>query len=404
MKKYIALLTTMLVSLFAINSFAWAPPPPPINGGYVVDLSNKLTQNQISQLNKKVEAVNQSTKNEMGALVLASMDGENIEDVAQATFRAWGLGKKGLDNGVLVVIAIAERKSRIQTGKGVEGDLPDLKCNDILKNSLNPNIKRGDFYNGLDSTFSAIASSIESRRAAATAKPVVREQDQERPRPAVGGCSVSSPGLLADGSNARGVILLVLTMSTFFGLLVYSIVRRAAKRARLEQELEEQEARNIRLERSRIRREQELRAQMLRQEEEENNRVTTKMQAVTVVKPAPEKKTVSVKKETVVAAAASATSLAAAALLASQEKEAVAAKLRAERDAAEARARRKRQDEERAESARRRRDEESSRSSYSSGGYSSGSDWGSSSSGGFDSGGSGFGGGDSGGGGSSSDW
>lgn len=162
MKNKIAIMIGILVMFITNISFAYDPPKLT---GYVVDVASKLSTQQLSDLNTKLSRLNKSTKNEFAALIIPSLNGNSIEDVAQDTFKSWGIGKAGLDNGVLVVIAVAERKYRIQTGKGVEGDLTDLQCNDILRNTLAPFLKKGDFYGGLNATFNSISPLVKSRSA-----------------------------------------------------------------------------------------------------------------------------------------------------------------------------------------------------------------------------------------------
>ena len=174
MKNYFLILVYLFLVLFTTNSFAFDPPKP---NGYIMDLAGKLTTEQVQQLNSKLESINKNTKNEFAALIIPSLNGDSIEDVAHTTFNTWKVGKVGLDNGVLVVIAVADRKSRIEVGKGVEGDLTDLQSNDILRKTLAPCLRQGDFYGGLNSTFDSISSTIESRKTASTtakvAKPLV---------------------------------------------------------------------------------------------------------------------------------------------------------------------------------------------------------------------------------------
>ena len=167
MNKFLSFVMVLMVTMFTSVAFAWSPPPAPADGGYVVDLTGKLSSAHKSLLNHKIEQMNRDTANEYGILLVPSMNGATIEDVANSTYRAWGVGKKGLDNGCLIVVAVAERKSRIETGKGVEGDVPDLKANDILKRNLNPHLRNGDFYGGFDETLTALNSQIVSHRAEA---------------------------------------------------------------------------------------------------------------------------------------------------------------------------------------------------------------------------------------------
>lgn len=168
MKKYILLILSLL--LITTNSLAYTPPSAPADGTYVVDKAGVLSAEQIAALNLKIEATNKETKNEFGILIVSDMDGDDIEDVANATFKSWHIGKAGLDNGCLIVIAIKERKSRIETGKGVEGEVTDLQANDILLNHLNPYLKRRDFFGGLNETLDALSALITHRAGPASSK------------------------------------------------------------------------------------------------------------------------------------------------------------------------------------------------------------------------------------------
>jgi uncharacterized membrane protein YgcG len=91
--------------------------------------------------------------------------GQDIRDVGIATGKAWGVGKKDLDNGVMIVWSPGDRKIGIETGKGVEGDLPDLKCNDIIRNVMGPNFRQKNFVGGLSGAFVAISADIADHRA-----------------------------------------------------------------------------------------------------------------------------------------------------------------------------------------------------------------------------------------------
>lgn len=162
MKYWISLVGALILTLFTTTALAFSPPPAPTLG-YVVDQAGKLSASDIAALNAKIENVKTSTSNEIGILIVQSLGGENIEDVTHATFKEWKVGKAGLDNGVLVVWAPAERKVRIQTGKGVEGDLTDLQANDII-GKMKPYLRSGDGAGALGLAVDQIGGTIESRR------------------------------------------------------------------------------------------------------------------------------------------------------------------------------------------------------------------------------------------------
>lgn len=163
MKKILTTLISTMILLFAGSVFAFTPPPPPENGWFVLDQAGKLTPDQITSLNQKIENMSKVSKNEFAVVILKSLDGEEIAEVAQNIFRTWGIGKMGLNNGVLLLISIDERKTRIQTGKNIEGELPDLLCSDILSKTLRPRLKSGDFFGGINATLDDLSSHLESR-------------------------------------------------------------------------------------------------------------------------------------------------------------------------------------------------------------------------------------------------
>lgn len=204
MKYLISLLSVIFVTLFASAALAWTPPSAPTTG-YVVDKSGKLSAGDIQKLNDKIEGIKTSTSNEIGVLLLASLDGENIEDATHAVFKEWKVGKAGLDNGVLVVLSIGDRKSRIQTGRGVEGDLTDLQSKDIL-NDMRPYLRSGNFYGALDFAVTKIGGTLESRHAQVLhgGEAGVRTQSESAP---VTTSDSSSPGAWLIGVPVVGALL-----------------------------------------------------------------------------------------------------------------------------------------------------------------------------------------------------
>lgn len=180
MKYLISLIVTLCVTLFAASAFAFTAPPAP-DTGYIVDRADVLSNGEISSLNSKIDNIKASTENEIGILVLASLGGENIEDVTHAVFKEWKVGKLGKDNGVLIVLAVNDRKIRIQTGKDVEGDLTDLQANDIIQ-KMKPLLKSKNYVGALGLAVDNINSTLESRKVstapASTPKPTTSSADE----------------------------------------------------------------------------------------------------------------------------------------------------------------------------------------------------------------------------------
>ena len=156
--KLLAAALTLFALLFAFPARA-AFTPPPLTG-HVVDTAGKLSEEDIAYLDRKLEGVRARTGFDIVAFVPGSLEGEDIEDVAYKAFNAWKLGQKGEDNGVLLVIAPAERRVRIETGKGVGGALTDLQSNDILRKTINPLLQQDRYRDAIDQGATAIARTL----------------------------------------------------------------------------------------------------------------------------------------------------------------------------------------------------------------------------------------------------
>lgn len=147
--------------LFVIAGSARAAfEPPPQNAHHVVDTAGKLTDADVRHLDDKLERYWEATTNDVAVVLFASLDGDTIEDACYHTARAWKLGDKGKDNGVLLCIAPNERAIWIATGKGVGGDLTDLQSNDIVMHVVAPRLKRDQFREGVDEGTDAIIDAL----------------------------------------------------------------------------------------------------------------------------------------------------------------------------------------------------------------------------------------------------
>ncbi|APR85908.1 methanol dehydrogenase [Minicystis rosea] len=155
----LASLLAVLGAILTMATSAFAFKPPPLNG-HVMDTAGKLSQADIQYLDAKLSGYRQQTGFAIVAFIVGSLEGEPIDDVAYTTFNAWGVGEKGKDNGVLLVIAPNERKVRIETGKGVGGELTDLQSNDIIRQVIAPLLQQNRFREAIDEGTGAIAKAL----------------------------------------------------------------------------------------------------------------------------------------------------------------------------------------------------------------------------------------------------
>ena len=133
---------------------------PPLTGR-IVDLARALPAQDSEQLSARLEAHEQQTGNQVAVLILPSLEGEPVEEYSHRVATTWRLGRKGTDNGVLLLIALKERKLRIEVGYGLEGTLTDLRSAHIIRNEIVPRFKAGDIPAGVRAGTDAILQTIE---------------------------------------------------------------------------------------------------------------------------------------------------------------------------------------------------------------------------------------------------
>jgi uncharacterized protein len=156
------LLTAMLLS--AVTAVALDVP---FLSGRVTDNAEVLNDATRRALTERLKAHEDRTGDQIVVLTVPSLEGENIEEYAVRIFESWKLGKKGKDNGVLVIVAPKDRRMRIEVGYGLEGTLTDLAAGRIVRNVMTPRFKAGDYNGGIEAGVQAILDLLEKGKAPA---------------------------------------------------------------------------------------------------------------------------------------------------------------------------------------------------------------------------------------------
>lgn len=146
------------VLLIAVAAFALDVPPLT---GRVVDLARVLPADVAASLANDLAAHETKTSNQVAVLILPSLEGEPIESFSHRVGTTWKLGHKGSDNGVLLLVALRERKVRIEVGYGLEGTLTDLRSAHIIRNEIVPHFRAGDLPGGIVAGVQAILGTID---------------------------------------------------------------------------------------------------------------------------------------------------------------------------------------------------------------------------------------------------
>ena len=195
---------SFLVGFFALLTVARADVPLPKFDQRCKDLAGIMTEEERLDLDRRLVAYEQATENQIAILIVPSLDGEPIEDLSFRVAKAWKLGAKGKDTGILITAAIKERRVRIEVGKGLEGDLTDLESSLIIREKMKPFTQKERWHDA----FASALAAIETKLSGKAYGPV-----PEMPR----------------GSAARGTDVQGYFFTALFLLVVVFIVIRAIK-------------------------------------------------------------------------------------------------------------------------------------------------------------------------------
>ena len=164
----------LLLALAALAASAADTIPVPKLSGRVVDLSGTLDASQQQAIAAKLAAFEQAKGSQVAVLLVPTIGTETIEEFATRVTDEWKLGRAGVDDGVLFVVAKQERRMRIQTGRGVQGVLTDALSRRIIAERVSPRFRAGDFAGGINDGVDAILKAIEGESLPAPAQSAPR--------------------------------------------------------------------------------------------------------------------------------------------------------------------------------------------------------------------------------------
>jgi uncharacterized protein len=149
---------TVLLVLIGFITYAGAgdlpskPNPPRL----VNDFAHMLTAGEADQLERKLLEYEQTSSTQITIVTIDELGDQDVSDFAIKLGKAWGVGKAGKNNGVVVLASLKDHKINISTGKGVEGALTDLMCGRIIRNEIVPAFKQKNFFEGFSKASDAI--------------------------------------------------------------------------------------------------------------------------------------------------------------------------------------------------------------------------------------------------------
>lgn len=162
-----------LCPVFAVE----VPARPP---SFVTDLANVINPHAKQQLESVLVDLKQKTGAEIGVLTIDELGEDTIEGKATRVFEMWGIGEKGKDNGVLFLVAVKDRKLRIEVGYGLEGIIPDGRAGQIRDQDILPSFKEGNISDGIARGTLSIAQLIAESKGVQLSGPSGHRQASRR--------------------------------------------------------------------------------------------------------------------------------------------------------------------------------------------------------------------------------
>jgi uncharacterized protein len=141
--------------------------------GYVSDFAKVIDPQSRSQLDAYCAAVEQKTHAQIALVTIPSLEGEPIEEVAYTLARAWGVGHKGQNDGVLLLISLADRRTRLEVGSGLQSSLPDSFSSEVLS-EMRPALRQGQYGEALKAAAETIGKTIAADKNVSIGKPMER--------------------------------------------------------------------------------------------------------------------------------------------------------------------------------------------------------------------------------------
>ncbi len=210
MKRLLAGLL-LLVSLAAFAAEAPLPAPPT---RWATDTAGFLSAAGLARLDARLEGFERASGHQVLVWIGETTGQTPVEDWAVRTFAAWKVGRKGLDDGLVVFVLAQDRKIRIEVGYGLEGTVPDAVASRVIREVIAPRIQAGDPDGALDAGVGALVGAIRPDLAGEGAAP--SSGGPERPAPELTPLQLVFAGLLVVGF----LVLLVTNPGLAFYLLV----------------------------------------------------------------------------------------------------------------------------------------------------------------------------------------
>jgi uncharacterized protein len=218
------LLACALVCLPLVAARAAEVPIPPPPAQWATDAAGFMTPQALQAVNSRLENFERATGSQVLVWIGNTTGDAVLEDWTVRAFARWKVGRKGLDNGLVLFVFANDRRARIEVGYGLEGKVPDAIASRILNEVILPRIGAGDRDGAIEAGVDALLGAISGGTGGSAAErtPVERSEDSSRTRST--GRPMSYAQMVLVGLLAVGFLVLLITNPGLAMYLLFSIL------------------------------------------------------------------------------------------------------------------------------------------------------------------------------------
>lgn len=206
----IVILVALALAVLQLTACRRKADYPPPSDRAVNDFAVLLSPQTVERLEKLSRSLWEQSRDAVVVVTVESIAPETVEGYAAGLFQNWGIGQEGKDNGVLILVAAEERKTRIEVGYGLEGIIPDAEASRIIRDLMLPNFRDGDYNRGIDLAVQAVIGEIARERGVEIEGVEIADLETGDPR---------QPTTEAAGKSSNPVVLIIFLLIIFFPIL-----------------------------------------------------------------------------------------------------------------------------------------------------------------------------------------
>lgn len=185
-----------------ISSVAAALDVPQLRGR-VNDLASVLQANQAQSLEAQLAQLERDTGHQVAVLTIPTLDGEDIEGFSLRVAESWKIGKKGYDNGAILVVAVKDRRLRLEVGYGLEGMLPDALAKRVTADYIVPYFRQQDYGGGILAGLAAVDKILRKEPLPEAARKKTQSRNNNLSFPVMIAITFAILGLMAAAASAK---------------------------------------------------------------------------------------------------------------------------------------------------------------------------------------------------------